>query len=141
MDWKTGTFYPVITVGVFNAGGTPNGLQGEIYGGTTAIHGIPPYGKEDLTDYLEGNNIDAAISIGGDSAAKISGTAGLSVDLTSDAHLVYTGNGLLGYQYTIEKSIEYGGNAVPNGIDVSVEGGGSSSWMIREPYQISWWPW
>ena len=140
MDWKTGTFYRVRTLGLFGAGGTPNGLAVEGYGGTTTIHGIPLYGEEDLTEYLMGKNIDGVISVGADALGKISGTKGVSVDLDEDFHPVQTNAGLLGYQYTIENSIEVGANAVPNEIDISFEGGMSESW-IKYKYVIPWWPW
>ncbi|WP_345322803.1 hypothetical protein [Candidatus Villigracilis proximus] len=76
IDWKTGTLYKLFTFGLFEAGGTPNGLEGEFYGGTTNVHGIPLYGSEDISGPLAGKNIDAAVSAGGDAVIKISGTKG-----------------------------------------------------------------
>jgi len=52
---------------------------------------------------------------------------------------VHTGAGWFRYQYTIENSIEVGANAVPNAVDVSVEGGGSETWVVGK-YEIPWWP-
>ncbi len=112
-------------------------MAGDLYGGTTNVHGIPLYG-EDITEYLEGSNIDIAVSTGADAFGKISGTKGLSADLDSGLP-VYTDAGLLGYQYATENSVEIGANAVPNGLDVSIEGGMSQSWVISK-YEIPWWP-
>ncbi|MBK9209394.1 MAG: hypothetical protein IPL71_14250 [Anaerolineales bacterium] len=61
--------------------------------------------------------------------------------MDKNLHPVHTGAGLIGYQFSIETSMEVGVNAVPNGVDVSLEGGGSETWNIDTPYQIPWWPW
>ena len=76
MDWKKGTLYHTITVGAFEAGGTPNGVNVEIHAGTTQVHGIPLFGEEDLTEYLDGRNIDAAVSVGGDAIGKLAALRG-----------------------------------------------------------------
>jgi RHS repeat-associated protein len=141
MDWRMGTLYKMGTFGLFSTGGTPDGLSGEIYGGTTNVHGIPFYGEEDISRYLKGKNIDAAISAGGDALVKGNMTKGLSMDVDESFKPVHTNAGLLGYQYSIENSLEIGINSVPNGLDLGVEGGGSDSWIIGNPYQIPWWPW
>jgi hypothetical protein len=139
MDWKNGTYYKTFTVGVFEVGGTPNGVAVEGYVGTTSLHGMPLFWKKDITDYIEGYNIDTAVSVGGDAIGKASATKGLSVDLGDDHRPVHTGAGWLGYQYAIENSIEGGFNLVPNGVDVSIEGGGSYTWVTQK-YDIPWWP-
>lgn len=139
MDWKNGVVYTMVTVGAFDAIGTPSGKEVTGYGGWTTVHGIPLYGKENIARDLAGKNFDAAISVGADAEAKLSATKGLSIDVDDSLKPIHTGAGLLGYQYAVENTIEVGGNIVPNGIEVSGEAGVSDTLQVWSR-ELPWWP-
>lgn len=128
MDWREGKLYVVQTVGGSLYVGGPTGIEGDVYFGTSNVHGIPRNVK-DITSWLEGPQVDASVSLGADVGLFAGGEKGVSIDVDSSGKPVLTpGAGLM---YTSESSLVFGGNAAPNLIDGSVQFGGSESFVMK----------
>lgn len=127
IDWKEGNLYVVQTVGAFGYGGTPTGMIGEIYAGTSVVHGVPG-DVSDISGLLAGPQFDASAEIGLDGFAEVGYVKGLSVDLDSEGNPYYTLGA--GYMYTTENSLEFGLNAIPNAIELGGQLGGSESFIM-----------
>ncbi|MBI4738405.1 hypothetical protein HY772_02380 [Candidatus Woesearchaeota archaeon] len=125
---KEGNLYVVQTVGTFGYGGTLTGLEGDVYIGTSNVHGIPG-DVEDITDYLEGPQFDLSGSVNIDADLFAGGDKGLSVDLDESGQPVY--NPGAGYMYTTESSLVFGGNELPNAVDFNIQIGGSESFVMK----------
>ena len=138
-DWKSGTFYKTETSGSGYYTGTPNGISGEGYVGTSNVQGIPSSATpKQVNDLLAGENIDIAGDLGLDLGG-FDGTAGsgYSIDLEPD-----TGTPQIsaaGPLVTTERKIGAGLSIIP----LPVSGGlqwGRSQTTSTILYQISWWP-
>ena len=135
VDWKEGNLYVVQTVGSFGYLGTPTGMLGEVYIGTSNIHGVPG-DVEDISDLLAGPQVDASIEAGLDGFAEIGVVKGLSVDIDPATSDPYYSPGA-GFMYTTENSIEFGLNEIPNAIEVGGQYGHSESFTM---WTIPLWP-
>ena len=127
IDWKEGNLYVVQTVGAFGYGGTPTGMIGEIYVGTTVVHAVPG-DVGDISNLLAGPQFDASAEIGLDGFAEVGYVKGTSVDLDTEGNPYYTLGA--GYMYTTENSLEFGLNAIPNAIEIGGQLGGSESFIM-----------
>jgi len=128
VDWKEGNLYIVQTVGYFGYRGTPTGLEGDVYIGTSNVNGIPG-DVENITNYLEGSQFDVSGSINVDAGLFAGGNKGLSVALDESGNPVYSPGA--GYMYTTKSSLVFGGNAVPNAVDINVQWGASESFVMK----------
>jgi len=127
VDWKTGTVYKVVTVGSFVYGGSPTGIEGDVSFGIQNYHGIPN-DVEGITDFLNGPAQDTAISGNLDVGLLAGVEQNVSVNLKETGGAIY--NPGCGYSYTTEQSVEFGGNAIPNGIDFNLQTGRSKSFVV-----------
>ena len=130
VDWRKGDIYVVRTIGGSVNLGSPTGMEGTAYFGTTNVKGIPANSTyEDMVAYLSGPQIDASVSANLDAGLLAGVEKGVSVDWNTKTNSpVYTPH--VGYMYTVENSIQIGGNAVPNGFDFNFEGGASESFVV-----------
>jgi len=127
VDWKEGNLYAVQTVGAFCYGGTPTGMMGEVYIGTSVVHGIPS-DIEDISTLLAGPQFDASAEIGLDAIGELSFVKGASIDLDSEGNPYHTLGA--GYMYTTENSIEFGLNEIPNASEFGGQLGRSESFIM-----------
>ena len=137
-DRSTGKFYWMSTYGGGHYIGTPNGVSGDVYFGTSSVYGIPLYAPQDqVAELLGGDNIDVAVEVGLDAAVEVAGTIGASLDLNPNTgDYQYTAAGQM---FTVEKSVIFGGGAIPTSLDAGVEFGKSHS-EAGFLYEIPWWP-
>ncbi|MBL1173426.1 MAG: hypothetical protein D8M55_13405 [Chloroflexi bacterium] len=127
IDWKEGNLYVVQTVGAFSYLGTPTGMLGKIYAGTSVVHGVPG-DVSDISGLLAGSQFDASAEIGLDAFAEVGFGKGFSVALDSEGNPYYTLGA--GYMYTTANSLGFGPNAVPNAIELGGQLGGSESFIM-----------
>lgn len=130
MDWAKGDMYVVGTTGGFASVGTPEGLNGEGYIGTSVVHGIPR-DVEDISDYLKGHQIDISIPIELDGGVKVGIQKSLSVNIDDNGSIVVI-DWISGPVYTWRDSIVLGANAIPNGVDAGLQWGPSESFVIAK---------
>ena len=135
VDWKEGNLYVVQTVGHFHYLGSPTGLIGQVYAGTSNVYGIPG-DVEDISDLLAGPQVDLSIEAGLDGAAELSAVKGLSIDIDPATGDPYYTPGA-GFMYTTENSMEFGLNEIPNVIEVGGQYGHSESFTM---WTIPLWP-
>ena len=137
-DYSSGAFYGMGTAGSGGYLGTPNGLGGQLYAGTTEVHGIPGNATSgEVQDLLGGENVDAAIEVGADAGVDVSGSAGLSLDVNPATGGFQETSA--GQMYAIERSGSIGLAPIPTILNVGIEGGRSYS-NASFLYQIPWWP-
>ena len=97
VDWKEGNLYVVKTVGTFVYLGSPTGIEGDVYVGTSNVHGIPSDVK-DISGFLKGPQFDASASVNADVGLFAGGGKGVNVDLDENGKPIYTSGA--GYMYT-----------------------------------------
>jgi len=127
IDWKTGTLYIVKTVGQFTYIGSPTGLDGAGYLGTTNMYGIPN-DVDDISGFLAGPQKDYSGELSLDAGLLVGAERGLSIDLNPDGTQVYTPGA--GYMYSTQSSALFAGDAVPNLWNGSVQWGTSESYIV-----------
>ena len=136
-DWHSGTFYETITNGSGVSVGTPNGLAGELYTGSTHVYNIPAGATtNEVIKLLSGPNVDMEVAIAFDAEVEVGGSAGFSLDVDpSTGGFQYTSSGQM---YATERSFEVGAGLVPTALDVGGQIGISNT-SARILYQLPWW--
>lgn len=88
-----------------------------------------PRDVEDITDYLEGKQIDISGSINIDAGLFAGVGKGLNVNLDENGWPFYTPRA--GYMYTTESNLVLGGNGLPNLFDINGQVGKSESFVMN----------
>lgn len=128
IDWKAGNLYITHTVGDFYYVGTPTGVDGSLYVGTSNVHGMPS-DASDISTFLAGPQRDGSISVNVDAGLMVGAEKGISVDVDDRGDAVYIPGA--GYMYTTENSFQFGGNEIPNVFDTNIEWGSSDTDVLQ----------